>query len=301
MGGVSTSDWPGGLLWRIARLHPGLLWVLCFALGLSGSIILNNPLVDVDAELPIIFGSLFFLLWSGYPLFAIFLLSRIFPSSAPKRLKRAIAAFAFVGLWIAAVAPVSYMARSNAGDLPPGLKLVLDITAVPLFAAMFYLWIAASVALIQAEKGSAYSGRHVFGNFLLFFYLPFFGIFFLHRRMRRLVRDQENPNSRGQQLPMERLDLAPMKSGHLCLVLSEFPNWVSFERYAEELLHRLDGQVVRKGSGVDMHIWSVEIESVPLQMVYEDFPNRVCLESDSEPGDKLLRQLRRRLATPASV
>lgn len=215
MAGASTGERPGGLLWRIARLHPGLLWVLYFAIGLFGSIILDDPLVGVDAELPIIFGSLFFLLWLGYPLFAIVFLSRMLPPSAPKRLKRAIAAFAFVGFWVAVAAPVSYIARDNAGDLPPGVQLVLDITALPLVAAMFYLWIAASVALVQAEKGSAYSGRHVFGGFLLFFYLPFFGGFFLQRRIQRLARDQAELDALQRQLPMERLVLAPMKSGHL--------------------------------------------------------------------------------------
>src|SRR3546814_19416329 len=88
---------------------------------------------------------------------------------------------------------------------------------------------------------------------------------------------------------MERLALAPMASGHLCLELTERPGWGDFGRYAEELLSRLDGRAVDKASVVDMHIWNIEIETVPLQLVYEDHPNRICLESNGYPGDKIGR------------
>lgn len=301
MAEATKSERQDGLLWGIARLHPGVLWLLYFATFFLIGSIPGSILVEVGSVLKVIVGLLILLSWWAYPLFVIAFLSRVFTSSSPERLKRAVGAFAFVGLWVVVVAFVSSMFLSKSADLPPGVQFALDVTVVPLFAALFYLWIAASLALVQAEKGSAYSGKHVFGAFLLFFYLPAFGAYFLQRRIQRFARDQAESDSLQQQLPMERMVLAPMKSGHLSLELTEFPNWRSFERYAEALLCRLDGQVVRKGSGVDMHIWSIEIESVPLRMIYEDFPNRVSLESDSDSGDTLLRQFHQRLAPSATA
>lgn len=96
-------------------------------------------------------------------------------------------------------------------------------------------------------------------------------------------------------LPMERLVLTEDREGHLGLELAELPSWTSFESYAERLLQQLGGRVLNRATLVDMHLWDVEIESVPLRLVYEDFPNRICLESDSDAGDLLVRTLQRRL------
>jgi hypothetical protein len=50
-----------------------------------------------------------------------------------------------------------------------------------------------------------------------------------------------------------------------------------------------------------MHLWDIEIDGVSLRLVYEDYPNRICLESDNDPGDMLLRQLQKRLLPPATT
>jgi Protein of unknown function (DUF3630) len=100
---------------------------------------------------------------------------------------------------------------------------------------------------------------------------------------------------------MERLVLKEDLAGHLGLELTELPNWWSFERYAEELLRRLNGRVLNRATVVDMHLWDIEIESVPLRLVYEDFPNRICLESSSHDGDLLLNALQRRLLSARSA
>ncbi|HMA16648.1 MAG TPA: DUF3630 family protein, partial [Kiloniellaceae bacterium] len=92
-----------------------------------------------------------------------------------------------------------------------------------------------------------------------------------------------------------RLVLKEDREGHLGLELTELPSWWSLERYAETLLQQLGGRVLNRATLVDMHLWTVEIETVPLRLVYEDFPNRVSLESDSYPGDMLLRKLQARL------
>src|SRR3546814_7438304 len=90
------------------------------------------------------------------------------------------------------------------------------------FLAIFYLLIGAAVALAEAEKaGSARFGRK-FGTALQFFYLPFC-VFFIHRRIHRLLAREGMPDPIVDELPMERLALAPMASGHLCLELTERP------------------------------------------------------------------------------
>ncbi len=82
----------------------------------------------------------------------------------------------------------------------------------------------------------------------------------------------------------------------MSLLLTDRVGWEGFEDYAAELLHRLDGRLVKRVAGPDMHIWDVEIETTPLQLVFDDFPLGVALESRSYPGDTLLKKLQSRLA-----
>lgn len=117
----------------------------------------------------------------------------------------------------------------------------------------------------------------------------------LLKRVARLVQSRGKSRPFAVALPMERLVLNQDTVGHVGLELTALPNWKSFERYAEELLRKLDGHVVEKGCSVDMHLWNVEIENIPLRLVYEDFPSRICLESSSEAGDLLVRNLQKRL------
>ncbi|GAB4368993.1 MAG: hypothetical protein Kow00114_28520 [Kiloniellaceae bacterium] len=114
-------------------------------------------------------------------------------------------------------------------------------------------------------------------------------------RILDLLRSGGRSQGPAAALPMERLVLTEDTLGHVGLELTELPNCESFERYAETLLRQLDGRVLKARKIVDMHLWDVEIDSIPLRLVYEDFPNRICLESASDAGDRLLRKLRRRL------
>ena len=45
-----------------------------------------------------------------------------------------------------------------------------------------------------------------------------------------------------------------------------------------------------------MHIWNVAIDTIPLCLVYDDYPNGGTLKSESHAGDMLLRKLQQRLA-----
>jgi len=289
------TDKQEGILWRIARLHPGPMWLLLLV-----AMILLSVLIGVfealDSLLAIPVALLAHaLVLLAYPLFVITFLSggSVAPSSGA--VKRTAVAFCLAVASAAILSTFRYLTLSGVADLPDGLERSLVAFVLLFFAAWFYLGFSASAHLLQAEKGADYGLIQVFGTFLLFFYLPFFGVYFLHRRIRRLVRDFESGDPIIVNLPLEALKTERQASGHLSLLLTERIGWEDFERYAEELLRRLDGLVAEKGSAADMHIWNVEIETLPFRLVYDDFPNGVTLESESYAGDMLLSKLHRKL------
>jgi hypothetical protein len=185
---------------------------------------------------------------------------------------------------------------ANAGDVAAILTFVIPFLSAGI--ALFYLLIGAALALVDAEYGGAGRFGRKLGTGLQFFYLMF-GVFFVHRRIRRLVNDFDSGDPIVVKLPLGSLKIEQQACGHLSLLLTERIGWDDFECYATELLRRLDGRVVWKGSAADMHIWNVEIETLPFRLVYDDYPNGVTLESESYPGDMLLQKLQARLA-PAS-
>jgi hypothetical protein len=98
MAEAAKSERQDGLLWRIARLHPGALWGLFLAFVFVGSI-LDGILQSVGSALQVPVGVAFLLLLLAYPLFVVAFLSSAFTPSSPKRLTRAIGAFVIIGLW----------------------------------------------------------------------------------------------------------------------------------------------------------------------------------------------------------
>ena len=77
----------------------------------------------------------------------------------------------------------------------------------------------------------------------------------------------------------------------MCLEITNRVGWKSFPRFATELLDRIGGKVIDKAEAVDIRIWYVEIESCVVLLVYDDFPVMVSIESQDEPGDKLIKRL----------
>jgi hypothetical protein len=102
-------------------------------------------------------------------------------------------------------------------------------------------------------------------------------------------------DSNRQRLPLDALELKLMASGHVCLNLSERVSWEEFPGYANELLALLNGSTVSVTEGPDIRLWRVLVEHTELRLVYEDFPEMVSLESDSDLGDRLLQLLAAKL------
>ncbi|MEO3430968.1 DUF3630 family protein [Pelagibius sp. CAU 1746] len=295
---MNPANGPDGPLWRLARLHPGLVMLFYFAAGFGGAL-WDEMLQRTGAVAQVLTGPVVLLLLQSYPLFVILLVSGRFASSSPRGLRLPVAAFIYVGIGGLFVLLVGYLVTGSAYEVPTAARYVAGSMAALFGVAWFYLWIAASVRLLEAEKGLYYGGLQAFGTFLLFLYLPFFGAFFLHRRIRSLVRRFEYGDPMIVNPPLEALKIERQAGGHLSLLLTERMVFEDFGRYAEELMRRLDGKVTEKGYAAGMHIWNVKIETLPFRLVYDEFPNGVTLESESHAGDMLLSKLQKRLTHSA--
>ena len=96
----------------------------------------------------------------------------------------------------------------------------------------------------------------------------------------------------------DALALTMMASGHLCLNLSETVTWETFPGYAHDLLAALGGRRTRAVEAPDLRLWDVTIDGHPFQLVFDDFPQMVSLESRDAQGDAVLRALHARLCGP---
>lgn len=90
--------------------------------------------------------------------------------------------------------------------------------------------------------------------------------------------------------------LAPMASGHLCLVVTEDVTWERFPVVVTETLRRIGGGTVRsRADGVDNRVWTVEHEGCEFCFAFQDYPIQASLESDSAEGDHLLKKFLKKL------
>lgn len=98
--------------------------------------------------------------------------------------------------------------------------------------------------------------------------------------------------------------IEPMASGNLSLTLTEDASWESFPRFAEEFLRLVGGRRVKKVDTPVERIWVVLVKWRPFYLTYEDFPNRITLDSMNQSCNgvvrKLYEQLSRDRATGAS-
>lgn len=293
------------LLSRIARLSPLLAFLVVFPLMFFGSVVADVAsrvaMSGGPLNFAILAGTLNFailVIYLGYPLFLLVFLSGRFASRTERQPRLALAALATPACFGFGV-PFFGQDLVDAADAGNWLAELASTTAVLLcFAALFYLQVVGARALNEAERGPGRPGFRTVTTWFQLFYLPFC-IYFLQRRVRALLARCEHCGPGVVELPMEKLTLQPQASGHLSLLLTERIGWESFEDYAAEFLHRLDGTLVKKVSGPDVQIWDVEIETTPLQLVFDDFPLGVTLESRSYPGDIFLKKLQSRLARSA--
>lgn len=89
----------------------------------------------------------------------------------------------------------------------------------------------------------------------------------------------------------DALALTTMSSGHLCVNLSENVSWEGFPAFADALLKRIRGTRTRTTEGVDVRLWDVVIDGQNVQLLFDDFPTMVSLESRDARGDEVLRRV----------
>jgi hypothetical protein len=92
-------------------------------------------------------------------------------------------------------------------------------------------------------------------------------------------------------VPLERLSLKAMASGHPCLDLTGNVNWDQFPLFANELLGTIGASVYDKVESVEMRIWYLQFPRCQIRLVYDDFPQMVSLESNTLEGDELVNTL----------
>jgi len=92
-------------------------------------------------------------------------------------------------------------------------------------------------------------------------------------------------------LPLEALGLQTMASGHLCLELTERVDWWGFPGYARELVSRIGGEIVSFAESAELRIWDISVDGDMLGLVYQDYPQMISLESNSDRSDALLQRL----------
>jgi Protein of unknown function (DUF3630) len=94
---------------------------------------------------------------------------------------------------------------------------------------------------------------------------------------------------------LDALELREMASRHLCVNLSATVDWEKFPDYATALLETLRGSKIRALDAVDSRIWVVEVAHETLQLVFDDFPIMVSIESSDDGGDRVLREIYKQL------
>jgi len=93
-----------------------------------------------------------------------------------------------------------------------------------------------------------------------------------------------------QKLPFNKdyFHLNRTASGHFSLEITDKMSWESFPEYALKFLSVVDGIVEKKNSSADMHIWDVTINGFSYQLVFDDYPCAMSLESSEDASDKNL-------------
>ena len=171
-----------------------------------------------------------------------------------------------------------------------------DVTAVLLVTLPWFIGAAvsawqllriASKELVWAEWGVNANRLRQFGTFLALLFWPV-GFFWVQARIRRLVREFETGEF--TRLPMDGAYF-PDEETHDEIGLTEHIGPELAEVYAQELVRRTGGSILRRRKTTEGLSWAVKIEGIPLMLFFERDPQRMYLKSQGKAGQVLLDQL----------
>lgn len=85
------------------------------------------------------------------------------------------------------------------------------------------------------------------------------------------------------------------RSGHVSIELTEAGTWESFPAFAEAFAKHIGAVLIEEIVGPESRFWKIEIKHIYLNLVYDNFPNEIRLDSHSDKGDKLLNSLYKKI------
>jgi hypothetical protein len=90
--------------------------------------------------------------------------------------------------------------------------------------------------------------------------------------------------------------IEPMASGNLSLTLTEDASWDSFPDFAGDFLRLVGGRRIKKVDTPVERMWIVLVNWRPFFLTYEDFPNRITLDSMHSSCNAVVRKLYEQLS-----
>jgi len=65
--------------------------------------------------------------------------------------------------------------------------------------------------------------------------------------------------------------------------------------YAEEILRRVEGTMVRRADGPVERVWHITIGGQPFWLAYDDYPVGISLDAQNDEASALIPEIRHRL------
>ena len=92
-------------------------------------------------------------------------------------------------------------------------------------------------------------------------------------------------------IPLDALNIQDTPCGRVCLSLSAEVGWQEFPGFAQELVNLCGGTVTQKADTAEIRVWRVKIGDSDVNLIFQDCPVMVLLESSDVAGDRFLRGL----------
>lgn len=179
----------GGIVGRIARLHPALAlllvvggFVLARIVGIAAAMLFEPDAFAPASILSVLVGTVIaIVIFIGYPVaVAVHVLRTHGAVTGVRPARMAAALLVMLPAFVLALAFFAEPGRPGTAS-----AITVNIAVLAWLGGVFYILWTAARGLVQAEDGRAVAFNRVIGTFFLFWFLPL-GIYFLQRRVRRL-------------------------------------------------------------------------------------------------------------------
>jgi hypothetical protein len=82
-----------------------------------------------------------------------------------------------------------------------------------------------------------------------------------------------------------------MANGHYSLTLVSGADWNEFDSHVRKICDKFSFNVLNKAQSINVKMLEVEKDAVVLVLAFDDWENEICLESSSQGGDLLIKQI----------